>query len=152
MQTCAPRTSSSHPEHGGILGKLIALLLLVAIAGAGWWWFMGRYTLPDEAPAPGKPPRVKPGYTILREGARPNLLQQTGEPPGTLTQGPLPTRSRATRPGRRDRRDHGGHPHRTPGAGRGVGRDQRRLTRLRTTSVPASPQPPIPSALLRRFS
>ena len=50
MQTCAPRTSSSHPEHGGILGKLLALLLLVAIAGAGWWWFMGRFALPSEEP------------------------------------------------------------------------------------------------------
>ncbi len=32
-----------------------------------------RYLRPQDAPEPGKPPRVKPGYSILREGARPKI-------------------------------------------------------------------------------
>jgi uncharacterized protein YfaS (alpha-2-macroglobulin family)/TolA-binding protein len=35
---------------------------------------LGRaYLRPEEAPLPGQPPRVKPGYTILRESARPKI-------------------------------------------------------------------------------
>lgn len=50
MQNTPRRTSQNHPEHGGILGKLLALLLLAVIAGGVWWWFMGRYAVPDEEP------------------------------------------------------------------------------------------------------
>ncbi|MDF1700195.1 MAG: alpha-2-macroglobulin family protein, partial [Planctomycetota bacterium] len=42
-----------------------------------------RYLRPDEAPAPGKPPRVKPGYTILREGARPKIEPEDLEAVGS---------------------------------------------------------------------
>ena len=42
-----------------------------------------RYLRPDEAPAPGKPPRVKPGYTILREGARPKVEPEDLEAVGS---------------------------------------------------------------------
>lgn len=50
MQTSRRRSATHHPEHGGILGKLLGLVLLAIIAGGIWWWFMGRYALPDEEP------------------------------------------------------------------------------------------------------
>lgn len=42
-----------------------------------------RYLRPEEAPAPGQPPRVKPGYTILREGARPKIEPEDLEAVGS---------------------------------------------------------------------
>ena len=42
-----------------------------------------RYLRPEEAPAPGEPPRVKPGYSILREGARPKVEPEDLEAVGS---------------------------------------------------------------------
>lgn len=51
MQTRVPRVPTSHPEHGGVIGKLLPLLLLALVAGGVWWWFFGRFALPAEEPA-----------------------------------------------------------------------------------------------------
>ena len=42
-----------------------------------------RYLRPDEAPLPGEPARVKPGYTILREAARPKIEPEDLEAVGS---------------------------------------------------------------------
>ena len=51
MQTKIMQTGAARGEFGGILGKLLGLLLLALIAGGVWWWFFGRFAVPSEEPA-----------------------------------------------------------------------------------------------------
>jgi len=37
-------------QFGGILTKLLGLLVVATLLGSGWWWFFGRFALPDSEP------------------------------------------------------------------------------------------------------
>jgi hypothetical protein len=44
-----PHSLSS--QRGLIRSAMLLLLVLAVGIGVGWWWFVGRYALPDKAPA-----------------------------------------------------------------------------------------------------
>jgi hypothetical protein len=42
---------SPSSQRGLLRGALLLLLLAAVAAGAGWWWFLGRFRVPEQAPA-----------------------------------------------------------------------------------------------------
>jgi hypothetical protein len=54
-------------QFGGILGKLLGLLVLAMLVGGGWWWFFGRFALPESEPSKLSKPTAVLDYAGRRD-------------------------------------------------------------------------------------